>query len=71
MSAEEKAAAQKFISELWSLQGVSYAIVAARYYTRINHIGWRGLQWDDAVMGLATVCRPMLSSCFSDSSLTD
>lgn len=60
MSDAEKAAGKAFISELWSLQGVSYAVVAARYYSRIKFIGWRALSWDDALMGLAIVCHPFV-----------
>lgn len=48
-------AERAFIKELWGLQCASYAVVAARYYSRILLLGWNKLSWDDALMGLATV----------------
>ncbi|RYP41264.1 hypothetical protein DL767_001118 [Monosporascus sp. MG133] len=55
MAEDAQKAAQEFIRELWSLQGVSYAVVAARYYSRISTLGWRSLAWDDTLMALATL----------------
>lgn len=47
-------AERAFLRELWSLQCASYAVVAARYYSRILLLGWNKLSWDDTLMGLAT-----------------
>ncbi|RYP59876.1 hypothetical protein DL770_010127 [Monosporascus sp. CRB-9-2] len=55
MAEDAQKAAQRFIRELWSLQGVSYAVVAARYYSRISTLGWQNLAWDDSLMALATL----------------
>ncbi|OLN96859.1 hypothetical protein CCHL11_02418 [Colletotrichum chlorophyti] len=52
MSAEE---AQRFIREVWGLQGAAYAVVGLRYYSRLSTLGWRKFAWDDALMGLATL----------------
>ncbi|KAI0175524.1 hypothetical protein GGR52DRAFT_316249 [Hypoxylon sp. FL1284] len=53
--AADAAAAQAFIQEVWGLQGTSYLVVALRYYSRFSHLGWRGLQWDDAIMLFAVL----------------
>ncbi|RYP47066.1 hypothetical protein DL769_011344 [Monosporascus sp. CRB-8-3] len=55
MAEDAEKAAQQFIRELWSLQGVSYAVVVARYYSRVSTLGWRSLAWDDCLMALATI----------------
>lgn len=52
MSAAE---AQRFIREVWGLQGAAYVVVGLRYYSRIQTLGWRKFSWDDALMGLAVV----------------
>ncbi|KAI2613862.1 uncharacterized protein GGS25DRAFT_516723 [Hypoxylon fragiforme] len=44
---------QKFISEVWGLQGTAYVVVALRYYSRFTVLGWRCLAWDDILMLLA------------------
>lgn len=46
---------QKFISEVWGLQGTAYVVVALRYYSRFTVLGWRCLAWDDILMLLAIV----------------
>ncbi|RYO81917.1 hypothetical protein DL766_001690 [Monosporascus sp. MC13-8B] len=55
MAEDAQKAAREFIRELWSLQGVSYAVVATRYYNRISTLGWRSLAWDDSLIALATL----------------
>ncbi|KAK1998000.1 hypothetical protein LX36DRAFT_49325 [Colletotrichum falcatum] len=52
MSAEE---ANKFIREVWGLQGTAYLVVGLRYYSRVSTLGWRNFAWDDALMALAIV----------------
>lgn len=49
------AAAQRFISEVWGLQGTAYLVVALRYFARVKKFGWGVLGWEDFVMVLATV----------------
>ncbi|GKT46128.1 uncharacterized protein ColSpa_06309 [Colletotrichum spaethianum] len=51
MSAE----AEKFIREVWGLQGAAYLVVGMRYYSRISTLGWRKVSWDDLLMGVATL----------------
>lgn len=53
MSSDE---AQKFIKEVWGLQGVAYLVLVLRYYSRIATLGWRKLALDDFLIALATVC---------------
>ncbi|ORY71421.1 uncharacterized protein BCR38DRAFT_492574 [Pseudomassariella vexata] len=48
-------AAQKFIQEVWGLQGTAYLVVGIRYATRIQTVGWQKLAWDDFFMLLATL----------------
>ncbi|KAH8882507.1 hypothetical protein GQ53DRAFT_812006 [Thozetella sp. PMI_491] len=50
-----QAAANKFISEVWGLQGAAYLVVGLRYYSRIATLGWRKLAWDDFLMVLAVL----------------
>ncbi len=52
-----QAAANKFITEVWGLQGAAYLVVCLRYYSRISTLGWRKLAWDDFIMLLAVVRR--------------
>lgn len=52
MSSEE---AQKFIDEVWGLQGVAYVVVVLRYYSRIVTLGRGKLALDDYLIALATV----------------
>lgn len=52
--AEQQAAANSFIQEVWGLQGVAYLVVGLRYYSQFTSFG-RRLQWDDILMLLATV----------------
>ncbi|KAJ0120454.1 hypothetical protein J7T55_015181 [Diaporthe amygdali] len=52
MSSEE---AQKFIDEVWGLQGVAYVVVVLRYYSRIVTLGWGKLALDDYLIALATL----------------
>lgn len=52
--AEQQAAANSFIQEVWGLQGVAYLVVGLRYYSQFTSFG-RRLQWDDVLMLLATV----------------
>lgn len=52
MSSQE---AQKFINEVWGLQGVAYLIVVLRYYSRIVTLGWGRLALDDYLIAFATV----------------
>jgi hypothetical protein len=52
--AEQQAAANEFIQEVWGLQGVAYLVVALRYYSQLSSFG-RRVQWDDVLMLLATV----------------
>ncbi|WQF89917.1 hypothetical protein CDEST_14931 [Colletotrichum destructivum] len=47
--------ADRFIREVWGLQGVAYLVVGLRYYSRISTLGWQKFAWDDALMGLATL----------------
>ncbi|GJC87296.1 hypothetical protein ColLi_10134 [Colletotrichum liriopes] len=51
MSAE----ADRFIREVWGLQGAAYLVVGLRYYSRASTLGWRKFAWDDALMGIATI----------------
>lgn len=53
MSSDE---AQKFIDEVWGLQGVAYLVLLLRYYSRIVTLGWGKLALDDLLIALATVC---------------
>lgn len=53
MSSDE---AQKFIDEVWGLQGVAYLVLLLRYYSRIVTLGWGKLALDDFLIALATVC---------------
>ncbi|KAF3056021.1 hypothetical protein GL218_06872 [Daldinia childiae] len=46
---------QAFIREVWGLQGTAYLIVALRYYSRFEILGWRSLAWDDAIMFMAVL----------------
>jgi len=46
----------RFIRELWGLQGAAYLVVGLRYFSRIHSEGWSKLAWDDALMFMATVC---------------
>ncbi|KAI1335987.1 hypothetical protein F5Y15DRAFT_427541 [Xylariaceae sp. FL0016] len=50
-----EAEAQKFIQEVWGLQGTAYIIVALRYYNKLSTVGWRNLAWDDFLMFLAVL----------------
>lgn len=52
--AEQQAAANAFIQEVWGLQGAAYFIVGLRYYSQFSSFG-RRIQWDDILMLLATV----------------
>ncbi|KPM44195.1 hypothetical protein AK830_g2318 [Neonectria ditissima] len=52
--AEQQAAANSFIQEVWGLQGVAYLVVALRYYSQFSSFG-RRMQWDDVLMLLATL----------------
>lgn len=52
MSAAE---AERFIKEVWGLQGAAYLVVGLRYYSRGATLGWRKFAWDDALMAVATV----------------
>ncbi|KAK0714757.1 hypothetical protein B0H67DRAFT_221609 [Lasiosphaeris hirsuta] len=52
MSAEE---ANRFIREVWGLQGAAYLVVGLRYSSRIHTLGWSKLAWDDTLMLLATL----------------
>ncbi|KAF6831647.1 integral membrane protein pth11-like protein [Colletotrichum musicola] len=52
MSAAE---AQRFIREVWGLQGAAYLVVGLRYYGRAQTLGWRKFSWDDALMGVAVL----------------
>ncbi|KAK7427619.1 hypothetical protein QQZ08_005894 [Neonectria magnoliae] len=52
--AEQQAAANAFIQEVWGLQGVAYLVVALRYYSQFSSFG-RRMQWDDVLMLLATL----------------
>ena len=54
-AADQEAAANRFISEVWGLQGTAYIVVALRYYSRISTLGWSKLAWDDFIMLLAVV----------------
>ncbi|KAK1579306.1 uncharacterized protein LY79DRAFT_564522 [Colletotrichum navitas] len=45
--------ANKFISEVWGLQGTAYLVVGLRYYSRASTLGWRHFAWDDAMMAIA------------------
>ncbi|KAK0645455.1 hypothetical protein B0T16DRAFT_314222, partial [Cercophora newfieldiana] len=45
--------ANRFIREVWGLQGAAYLVVGLRYFSRIHSMGWRKLAWDDALMFLA------------------
>lgn len=53
MSSDE---AQRFIDEVWGLQGTAYLVLGLRYYSRIVTLGWGKLALDDFLMALATVC---------------
>ncbi|KAK3352509.1 hypothetical protein B0T25DRAFT_186916 [Lasiosphaeria hispida] len=52
MGAEE---ANRFIREVWGLQGAAYLVVGLRYASRIHSLGWSKLAWDDTLMFLATL----------------
>ncbi|PTD08223.1 Lipase 1 [Fusarium culmorum] len=52
--AEQQAAANAFIQEVWGLQGAAYFIVGLRYYSQFSSFG-RRIQWDDILMLLATI----------------
>lgn len=52
--AEQQAAANAFIQEVWGLQGAAYLVVGLRYYSQFSSFG-RRIQWDDILMLLATV----------------
>ncbi|KAF4969170.1 hypothetical protein FSARC_3546 [Fusarium sarcochroum] len=52
--AEQQAAANAFIQEVWGLQGAAYLVVALRYYSQFSSFG-RRVQWDDILMLLATI----------------
>ncbi|RGP77137.1 integral membrane pth11 [Fusarium longipes] len=52
--AEQQAAANAFIQEVWGLQGAAYIIVGLRYYSQFSSFG-RQVQWDDVLMLLATI----------------
>jgi hypothetical protein len=52
--AEQQAAANAFIQEVWGLQGAAYLIVGLRYYSQFSSFG-RRIQLDDVLMLLATV----------------
>ncbi|OBS24494.1 hypothetical protein FPOA_05035 [Fusarium poae] len=52
--AEQQAAANAFIQEVWGLQGAAYLIVGLRYYSQFSSFG-RRIQWDDVLMLLATI----------------
>ncbi|RFN49049.1 integral membrane protein pth11-like protein [Fusarium flagelliforme] len=52
--AEQQAAANAFIQEVWGLQGAAYFIVGLRYYSQFTSFG-RRFQWDDVLMLLATL----------------
>ncbi len=61
-AADQEAAANRFISEVWGLQGAAYIVVALRYYSRISTLGWSKLAWDDSIMLLAVVRDSILPS---------
>ena len=56
-SPEEEA--NRFIREVWGLQVAAYLVVGLRYFSRIHTLGWKKLAWDDALMFLAIVSRPI------------
>ncbi|KAK2036530.1 hypothetical protein LZ31DRAFT_561071 [Colletotrichum somersetense] len=47
--------ANRFIQEVWGLQGTAYLVVGLRYYSRASSLGWRNFSWDDAIMAVATL----------------
>ncbi|KAK2007305.1 hypothetical protein LZ32DRAFT_695486 [Colletotrichum eremochloae] len=47
--------ANRFIQEVWGLQGTAYLVVGLRYYSRTSTLGWQNLGWDDFLMGIATL----------------
>ncbi|KAI0189224.1 hypothetical protein F4808DRAFT_467553 [Astrocystis sublimbata] len=51
----QQSEANRFVGELWSLQGTAYLVILLRYYAKISISGFRGLSWDDAFMLLATL----------------
>ncbi|KAK5658179.1 hypothetical protein OQA88_2152 [Cercophora sp. LCS_1] len=47
--------AERFILEVWILQGTAYLMVGLRYFNRIHSMGFSGLTWDDLLMLFATL----------------
>jgi hypothetical protein len=48
--------ANRFIREVWGLQGAAYLVIALRYFSRIHSLGCRKLALDDLLMFFSIVC---------------